>query len=206
MLRTLARNTLLNVRLGRYERENVETLESLVTPGMTCWDIGANIGQIAYVLARLVGPEGHVVAVEPGPKNAHTLRKHARQNVHVLECAVSDTAGYVHFAGDGRSDAMIRDDGAVLVRTTTLDEMLVKHPPPHLVKMDIEGHELPAFRGAARLLAEVHPVLVVEFHGKGLPERDVDSEARALVAHAGYTWAPSEGGWYVAHHRNTRTF
>jgi FkbM family methyltransferase len=186
-------------RFGRYERDNTRLLKTLVRRGATVWDIGANVGQMTVVLSRLVGPEGHVVSVEPSPQNAHTLKQHARHNVRVVEYAVSDTAGVAHFAGDGRSDAMIRDDGGITVQTTTLDDMLGQYPSPSLVKLDIEGHEFPAFRGGLRLLSEVRPILVVEFHGKGLPERDIDSEARQLVHSLGYRWErPHPEGWHVA--------
>lgn len=202
MLRQLAKrlDPLIAVRLGRYEQANVETLRSLVRPGDCVWDIGANIGQMTYVLSKLVGPAGHVLAVEPGPRNADTLRRTCRKRCAIIEAAVSDRTGYAHFSGDGRSDASIRDDGALLVRTVTLDELAGRHGTPGLVKMDIEGHEHPAFRGAARLLADARPILVVEFHGQGLPDRDIDTETRDLVASYGYRWErPHPTGWYVGH-------
>jgi FkbM family methyltransferase len=189
---------LLSTALGRYERENVATLKALVRPGMTCWDVGANIGQMTRVLSRLVGPTGKVVSVEPGPRNADYLRHHCGKAITVLEAAVSNTNGYAHFSGDGRSDAKIRDDGALLVHTITLDDMLLRYPHPHLVKIDIEGHELEAFRGATRLLSVVQPVLVVEFHGIVRAERDIDIEARAIAESHGYQWHRTNGGWHIA--------
>ena len=203
MLKSLVRrlDPLIAVRLGRYEQENVRTLEALVRTGMTVWDIGANIGQMTYVLSRLVGPAGRVLAVEPGPRNARRLTRSVgrRKNVRIRECAVSDSARWAAFAGDGRSDAKITDAGNLLVRTVTLDNLLnTTEHPPSIVKLDIEGHELPAFRGATRLLSEVRPILVVEFHGAGLPERDTDRESTALVESFGYHWRKVPGGWFIA--------
>ena len=67
-----------------------------------------------------------------------------------------------------------------------LDDLLVVSEPPALVNLDIEGHELPAFRGATELLTRVRPIWLVEFHGQGLPARDVDSDTRSYVASFGY--------------------
>jgi FkbM family methyltransferase len=166
---------------------------------MTVWDVGANVGAISLILARLVGRTGHVLAIEPSPRNAKALRRHVRKRATVIEAAVSSRSGWVPFAGDGRSDGQISANGSVLVKAITLDELLAVVPqPPALVKMDIEGHELDAFRGAVELLHGVRPMLVVEFHGAGLPRRDVDAETRAIVSQAGYAWEPTQGGWHVA--------
>jgi FkbM family methyltransferase len=191
------------VWLGTYERHNVETLRQLVRPGMNVWDVGANVGAMALILARLVGRHGQVLAIEPGVRNAARLREHVRQasNVQVVQKAVSDREGLASFEGDGRSDGHLSATGALKVRVATLDSLINDHGAPQLVKVDIEGHELPAFQGATRLLTEARPTLVVEFHGMGMrhsPPRDIDGEARDLVASYGYSWRPTRGGWYIA--------
>lgn len=191
------------VWLGTYEGANVRLLQSLVRPGMVCWDIGANVGAITLVLAKLVGPGGSVLAVEPGPLNATHLRRHTKSLgwVEVVEKAVSDTDGWAYLSGDGHSGARLGDSGSLRVSTTTLDTLASARPRgPDVIKLDIEGHELAALRGGPRLLSsEDRPTLVVEFHGAGLPTRDFDSEARELVASRGYTWRrPLSDGWYLA--------
>lgn len=188
------------VWLGTYERENVQTLRSLVHEGMTVWDVGANVGAMTLILSRLVGPTGRVVAFEPGPRNAKALRRHvgSRRNVEVVEAAVSSSTGEAFFHGDGRSDARLSPTGPIPVRTVTLDSVLQDHQAPALVKLDVEGHEMPALIGAERLLQKVRPMLAVEFHGAGLPARDIDAEARTYVESFGYTWSSTSGGWFVA--------
>lgn len=205
MLKALARrlDPLLRVHLGRYEPKNVETLRALVSPGETVWDVGANIGQMTYVLAKLVGRDGLVLAVEPGPENARQLRRHLghRANVHIVEAAVSDTVGFASFAGDGESDAKISDSGPLVVRTVTLDSLLAATKTiPSLVKLDIEGHERVAFHGATRLLAEARPVFAVEFHGDPTDPLSWTwhDEVRAFVASFGYHWTQGHGGWFIA--------
>ncbi len=53
--------------LGNHEPEVQELLESVLRPGMTYYDVGANVGFFAIIAARLVGPSGHVVCFEPLP-------------------------------------------------------------------------------------------------------------------------------------------
>ena len=191
------------VWLGTYERENVQTLRALVHEGMTVWDVGANVGAMTLVLSRLVGPIGRVIAFEPGPRNAKALRRHvgSRRNVEVVEAAVSSETGEAFLHGDGRSDARLSTTGPIPVRTVTLDSVAIDHRPPAIVKLDVEGHEMPALIGAQRLLQHVRPVLAVEFHGAGLPERDIDTEARTHVESFGYQWSATPGGWFIAQPR-----
>jgi len=50
---------------GALERPVQEAFRRLLAPGMTVWDVGANLGFFALVAARCVGPAGRVVAFEP---------------------------------------------------------------------------------------------------------------------------------------------
>ena len=51
--------------MGAFEKRTVAAYSRLVRPGMTVIDIGANIGAHTLPLAKLVGPTGRVIAVEP---------------------------------------------------------------------------------------------------------------------------------------------
>jgi len=65
--------------------------------GMIFCDVGANIGIYSLLAARLVGPTGKVIAVEPEPANAALLRKNIALNqykhVEVIEKAISERPG-----------------------------------------------------------------------------------------------------------------
>jgi FkbM family methyltransferase len=52
--------------LGTYEPEVSSALRTFCGPGMIAYDLGANVGYTALLLARTVGPDGQVVAFEPG--------------------------------------------------------------------------------------------------------------------------------------------
>jgi hypothetical protein len=65
---------------GEHEPTLQEALPAVVLPGMVVYDIGAHMGSIALGVARLVGPNGHVVAFEADPQNAETLRENRDRN------------------------------------------------------------------------------------------------------------------------------
>ncbi|MDG2022012.1 MAG: FkbM family methyltransferase [Phycisphaerales bacterium] len=151
-----------------------------VSPGMTVWDIGANVGVFTFAAAARTGPQGQVLAVEADRwlagllDRANHLNRDAGLQVQILAAAVSDRAGYarLHVAERGRASNWI--DTATqrttaggtrktnLVPTVTLDDLLDQGPAPDVIKMDIEGAEIMALQGGARLLAEARPVFYVE--------------------------------------------
>jgi len=159
--------------LGERDPDVMRFLRSWLRPGGVTLDVGANIGTYAIPLARLVGPGGRVIAFEPNrPTRAclrHNVRLNQANNVLVVSSAVgavsgrqglvvtADNAGEVHLAP---RDA---DHGRADVRVTTLDEEMSRLgiPAVDYIKLDIEGYELAALRGATRILRE-SPRLVVQ--------------------------------------------
>jgi FkbM family methyltransferase len=168
--------------VGYYSREVVAALDQLLQPGMVVVDIGANIGEISMVAANRVGTEGQVVAFEPVASHADRLESHLRRNglqwVHVERMALSDHDGELPMfdsCGQGSADDEHSglnslyggQDGSTqtgTVRVTTLDDYLDAHPLHRvdLIKIDIEGAELPCLVGARRTLARHLPYLVIE--------------------------------------------
>ena len=142
---------------------------------MTCYDIGANAGFYTLAFARLVGPAGHVFAFEPLSENATHIRHHIKINslnqAEVLEVAVADTDGASGFQLHA-SPAMgrLNADSAFRVSTVKLDTLIRdgRLSPPDFMKMDIEGGELAALRGAEAMLASIHPTMLIAFHGDEL--------------------------------------
>lgn len=178
---------------GDYEQELQESFRSLIRPGQVVYDVGANVGFMTLVAARLVGPAGKVVAFEPGPRTARELRAQVRLNrlttVTVVECAVSDRAGEAELVTSAYSvtaslaSGPPEDAGPATrrVRTTTLDEAAREFGVPDLIKIDIEGAEILALEGARVLLRSRRPALVVELHSDDLSRR-----FHTLMDEAGY--------------------
>src|SRR5262245_41287743 len=62
-------------RRGKYEPDVEAALKRLVQRGMVCVDAGAYVGTFSTLMARLVGPGGHVYAFEPAPANVERRRE-----------------------------------------------------------------------------------------------------------------------------------
>jgi FkbM family methyltransferase len=172
---------------GKVEPEVQRALAEHLRPGSTFVDVGAGIGFFTVLAGRRVGRDGRVVAFEPGPANAAAVRANAKLNglgnVRVVESAVSSAEGSAFLVDADAPTAALTDrpaPGATAVPTTSLDTFLQAHRDvvPHVVKIDVEGHEDAVVRGMARTLAVHRPSVVVELHG--------DTAAVRFLEAAGY--------------------
>lgn len=172
---------------GSLERPVQEAFRRLLAPGMTVWDVGANLGFFALVAGRVVGPSGRVVAFEPVRASAAAIRRNAKLNgldaiVEAREAAVWSESGrgdllvvadrsWSHLAATGHH-AQTRAE--VPVELVTGDDLVAAgEPPPDVVKVDVEGAEIQVLDGMERVLREHGPALVIELHetNRGVAER-----------------------------------
>lgn len=187
--------------LNDYEPDLFLFLKRAVRSGDTVVEVGANVGVFTVLVARWVGPQGHVFAFEPSPIARAALEDHLRLNgmadrVTVISAAVSDAPGSSIFYELGASGentlsathSRIADARALQVHVTTLDDFCQSHSiTPSLIKMDIEGFELHALRGARRILTSYRPLLAVEVHPMNWPELGISrKEVEEFLAGIGY--------------------
>jgi FkbM family methyltransferase len=158
--------------LGIYEREKQKQIARELKPRSIFYDVGANVGLYSLLAARL-DPSGETYAFEPLPKNTWYLRRHLElnciRNVQVLEVAISDQVGKDLFQeAEDRSMGHLGQNGNLRVRTATLDSLSHQEeiPPPDYIKMDIEGAELQALRGASDCIQRHRPVIFLATHGR----------------------------------------
>lgn len=87
----------LSVIRGRYEAHYMHLLASIIKPGDTVIDIGANEGYVSLLLAMKVGAHGNIYSIEPNPSNVKALEANislnALTNISVIPRAVSDKGG-----------------------------------------------------------------------------------------------------------------
>jgi FkbM family methyltransferase len=168
--------------LGTYELDLQEALQALVKPGMTAYDVGANIGYISLMLARLVGKSGKVFAFEALPSNTSRWKVNVDLNglserMQLFCGAVADRTEPLSFlmhasGGMGKAAGSAGRENSyqaeIEVPGISLDEFVFGkgNPPPQIIKMDIEGGEVLALPGMVRLLKETRPNLVMELHGQ----------------------------------------
>jgi FkbM family methyltransferase len=158
---------------GRWEETETQLFCSLVRPGMTVVDIGANVGYYTLLAARLAGPGGHVYAFEPSPENFRLLRRNVEANgycnVTLVPKAVSSTRGTASLTLDrsssgGHSLSRFRGGAdSVEVETVSLDEFFPGTQPPAIdvIKMDAEGAETGILAGMKQILARNPAVTVL---------------------------------------------
>ena len=152
-------------------------LKKYLRPGMTFYDIGANIGFFSLLAARIVGKDGRVIAFEADPEIAARLRVHVTRNnfpaISVEEKAVWLEASTVFFVRTDPEMSPDRGLGHVVASSTvdtiqvsavSLDEYVRTAPAPDFLKCDVEGTEVEVFRGAQRVLREKRPTILCEMH------------------------------------------
>ncbi len=147
-----------------------DLLPRLVRPGDTVFDVGANHGVYALSLARRVGPEGRVVAFEPGDDPASLLDAAARfqelRQLDLRRVAVAERDRDILFY-QGRNTELARTgdgEGGREVPGVRLDTVWreLGRPDPALLKVDVEGAEAQVFAGAEEMLAATSPLVMFE--------------------------------------------
>lgn len=140
----------------------------------TIFDLGANVGDIAVEYRKLF-PQSRVYAFEPLPDLLEILQRKVSGDpcVHIQPVAVSDSLGKTTFHVNAKSDtsslletdlsqvpdsyhAVQRTERRIEVPIVTLDSFCGEHSIEHIdiLKLDIQGAEHAALRGASRLLSE----------------------------------------------------
>jgi FkbM family methyltransferase len=180
--------------LGTAEPDIQAALKAIVRPGMTVYDLGANVGFISMIAARLVGPDGRVVSFEPLPANVRQIKHNAALNgfshVTVFEAALGREDGQACFdvtdfptTGRLHNEKKIHEEktSELTVIVRQLDSVLAEIgiQQPDIIKMDVEGAEVDVLAGAYQTLAQARPLLLIELHGTN------DAVAQAL-AEQGY--------------------
>lgn len=105
---------------------------------------------------------------EPDTENYLELVEAVRQSGGQAEClplAVGDQYGLLTFSGGNGEGGAISEDGTTHVAMVSLDQML---PNTHVdfLKLDVEGAELQALKGAERLIRRSRPVLAMSLYHK----------------------------------------
>jgi FkbM family methyltransferase len=142
-------------------------------PGDYVIDAGACFGDTALGFAAAAGAEGRVYAFDIMPLHMQIIRANLAANpalagrIEVTEAALadrSDQALYIH--GEGPS-ALVNDKPSERkVQVATIDEFAEERRLPRIdfIKMDIEGAELDALRGAEQTLRRWRPKLAISLY------------------------------------------
>ena len=102
-----------------------------------------------------------IYAFEADPKNVDAMRKNLEgyDNVSIIAKGVYDSTGVLRFATEGTIGSRISDEGTE-IEVTSIDET-VKDEEVTFIKMDIEGSELMALKGAEKTIRRCRPKLAI---------------------------------------------
>lgn len=179
------------LKYGEFSPGEAKLYEAILRPGHTVVEAGANIGCFTLQFARLVGPQGRVLAFEP-----------QRQVYHIL-------CGNLALNGISNTDASLATVGAKMGQSTL---PIVNHNAPgnfggisvdaegngdvvpsvtidslglsacNLIKADVEGMEHEVLSGAAQTISEFKPLLYLEND-----RREKSPNLIRLIQSMGYT-------------------
>lgn len=189
---------------GRYEPQETAIVRSILRPGMSFVDVGANWGYFTLLAASLVGSSGRVLSLEPDPRLFSILEENITRSrlnqVTILQLAAASESGTLALAGYSEDEGnfgisriatnSVKHERVFQVNAESLDDVLKRQNlvSVDLMKMDIEGAEVFAIAGleaslisrrVRRLLLELHPVELAE-HGSNV------STVIELLQRAGY--------------------
>ncbi|NIR14972.1 MAG: FkbM family methyltransferase [Desulfobacterales bacterium] len=135
-------------------------------------DIGANVGALTMLMAKVVGKDGAVLAVEPGPPifsrlaNNLELNPKIKSRVRTVQLGLSDRKDKLFWYEDpgNPGNAGLLNDYGIPVEVIPLDELISRENVSRLdfVKIDVEGMELEVIKGGTRTFQEYKPVIYYE--------------------------------------------
>ncbi len=171
----------LNWGIETYETQNIDFLKSALSKikNPIFFDIGANIGIFSFELARMV-KDIEVYSFEP-EKTAlscftKTLKEGNWDKVHLFPFAVSDQSGPLEIFSDGENhgghslhpEMILAEKNQIvekeIIQAVTLDQFVSDHRIKKIdaIKMDIQGHEAFALKGARESLTKFRPIVLME--------------------------------------------
>lgn len=143
---------------GRWDDDVGRAIRSILKPGDVFVDIGANVGYFSLLASQICN---EVISFEPNPACLAQLNRNVeinkRKNIDVRPVGLADKCGIAEFHVDNASNiggGSLRDGSGekFSVKLDTLDKQLSSQPI-RLIKIDIEGAEVLALKGASAILS-----------------------------------------------------
>jgi FkbM family methyltransferase len=209
------------ILVNNYERPETRFVEKTVKLGDKVIDAGANVGYFSLLFASLVGEGGKVDAFEPLAYLADALEASIAENefqtrMTLHRLALDEVAGDAlirhaprtanfggaHLALKGPLPAAHIDEK---IQTVRLDEKITRLEC-HFLKLDVEEAEPRVIRGATRILANSHPVIMSELHNEqlrvvsGINATSFISQMKALQYHCRLIDQSGDRGAVIDHY------
>ena len=188
---------------GEYQQVELDMLLQLIGDDTVVYDIGSNIG---YHASAFVTRSKHVYCFEANPQHYKMLRMNMQEEPRctLFNLAVSNATGKILVeeidvtAIGNYGMARVGTTTGVEVSMTSIDALVNSGQikPPHLIKIDVEGHEPGVFQGAAETIKQHMPVIYFEAQ-----ESENIPEIYNMLTALGYSL-----GWCVVRNYNPDNF
>ena len=168
------------VMYGIHEPLTTAIISSEIKDGMTCLDIGSNIGYFAFLENKLAGKKGTVIAIEPSPLIFEILKNNVKlqinSNIKIFSFACGNENREVNFCTSNSSNLsrienleISHNDKTINVskiEMKTIDSFLKNKELDRLdfVRFDTEGFEFKIYQGMQETIKKYKPMLCFEFH------------------------------------------
>ena len=170
---------------GIWESDEVDWLKQNIKEGLTCLNIGANVGYFACWMSILTGKRGKVIAIEPNPELLPFLKKNISnlelKNIDVMRFAAGEktTKTRLYLNRNNYGDSRVFDPRTTIgggdyivagftpkleskkIKMISLDEFIDEKID--LVLCDTQGWDHFALRGMKKLIKRFHPSILTEF-------------------------------------------
>src|SRR2546423_2403444 len=186
-------------------------LTDLEWRGVTGYDVGGDQGIFTLFFANRVGPSGSVVVIEPNPYSCRRIEQNVALNgfgnVRIVPIGLAEHKARLDLvfppsqpalgtAVPSVAEQMKAEVNASVckVEVNALDDEMLRSnlPPPHFIKIDVEGMEYPALQGMKATLREHRPRLSIEIHGIGIERKKAN--VRQAVA---FLESPNYSLWHI---------
>jgi len=136
-------------------------------------DVGAHIGKYSIVMSKNLGDKGQVVSIEADKRNLALLNKNIElnkaKNIDVYNFVCLDNKGKVTFYisdSNPATNSYLDSNGKrkIELNSDTIDNLNLKNVT--CIKIDIEGSEPLALKGAFKTIKKYHPIIIFESRGK----------------------------------------
>jgi len=184
----------------REEGKMLSPLIEILRKGDIAYDIGANIGIHSIFMAKRVGEEGRIIAIEPEMLNYGALIKNIGlnnlSNVTAIKVALGDKieTGHLYLRrriGRGAvsliksEDSNLCQDVEIMPGDILVQDM--KLSPPKAVKIDVEGYEYSVIKGLRKTLSQnICRIVCCEIHPNLLPGEITPKEILNLLKSIGF--------------------
>ncbi len=165
-----------------------------VEQGDIVLDCGAHVGSTALYFSQKAGDAGHVYAFEPMPEEFKLLTENVGRlsNVSPVNAAVLDAKGIREFSVRGAASQVANGNSKypiVPVYTVSLDDFVFQQglKKVDFIKMDIEGGEAAALKGAKRTITAFKPKMAISVYHKAMDIVELPMMIKEILPHYSFS-------------------